>query len=118
MTALVCLTQETFIPNSVYPHLNLLLTICSSGVWFERNNLKGNEPGFERREGGKGVQRRKLKEEGGEIHGRERCCGRLGVVRKPVKMRSQRKTAGQRKAVKTGQIPLHSPSSPQADQSF
>lgn len=87
-------------------------------MWFERDYLKGNEPGFERREGGKGVQRRKLKEEGGETHGRERCCGRLGVVRKPVKMRSQRKTAGERKAVKTGQIPLHSPSSPQADQSF
>ena len=44
------------------------------------NYLKGNGPGFERREGGNGMQRRKLKEEGGEIHGRERCCGGGGGV--------------------------------------
>ena len=66
------------------------------------------------------MQRRTLKEEGGEIYGRERCCGGGGVGGgKPVKMRrSQRETVGERKAVKRGQIPLHSPSSPQADQSF
>lgn len=71
MAALSCLIKETIIPNSVYPHLNVNnLLISDFG-----NYLKGNGPGFERREGGNGMQRKKLKEEGGEVHGREKCCG-------------------------------------------